>query len=111
VLFALWFVLFGLLFAFLGAHGWFLRVEFRAFDEGVLTVTWTRWPFPRRVRTLQLAEVTDVVVETDDGTSKIVVVAGSAKLPLTGTSTSDRLEGKARQLREFLGIARSAGGK
>ena len=111
LLFALWFVLFGLLMTFIGARAWFLRVEVRAFDDGVLTMTWTRWPFRRRLRSLQLAEVTDVIVESDDGTSNIVLVAGSARRPLTGASTSDRLEGKARQLREFLGVPRSAGGR
>ncbi len=88
--------------AVVALHGWLLRVEFRAFDDGTLTMAWTRWPFARRIRTLQLAAVTDVIVETDDGTSKIVVVAGSGKIPLTGTATSDALDGKVKQLREFL---------
>lgn len=45
--------------------------------------------------------LTDVVIETDDGTSKIVVVTPTERIPLTSTATSDDLQGKAEELRAF----------
>jgi hypothetical protein len=92
------------IFAALGLHGWFLRVEFAATENGWLAMRWTRWPLSRRERTLKLSEITDVIVETDEGTSRIVVLVGQERVPLTGSSTSDNLDGKVRELRAFLGL-------
>jgi len=95
---------FGGMFVLAGLHGWLLRVELALYDDGVLTMTWTRWPFARRFRALTAADVRAVEVETDDGTSKIVVCVGEERLPLTSSATSDDLDGKAAEMRAFLGL-------
>ncbi|MDC0716074.1 hypothetical protein [Nannocystis bainbridge] len=93
----------------LGLATWVLRVEVALVgDEVVLTYHRLRRA-PER-RTLRRAAITDVAVETDDGTARIVIVLGEERHPLTSTSTTDDLISRAVALREFLGLADAQAG-
>lgn len=85
-----------------GLHGWLLRVEIALFDDGALTLSFTRWPLRGRQLSLARADVHDVIVESDDGTSKIVIVTKHEPIPLTGSATSDTLDGKVAEIKRFL---------
>ena len=90
-----------LLFGVLGFDGWFTRVRFTRNADATLRIGW-RSLFSRRERVFSLADVVDVDVESDEGTSRIVVVLAGERVPLTSSSTSDYLGGKADELRAFL---------
>lgn len=95
---------FSSIFILVGLHGWLLRVDLSLWEDGMLTMKWTRWPLLPRMHFVPLADVHDVVIESDDGTSKIVVVTKDGPVPLTGSSTGDDLSGKVAEMKAFLGL-------
>jgi hypothetical protein len=95
---------FACLFGVFGAHGWFLRVEFLIEGSDKLTMTWRRWPLADRRRSLPPRAIRDVIVEADDGCARIALVCRGVTIPLTESSTTDHLLGKARTIRIFIGL-------
>lgn len=95
-------VAFSSIFVLTGLHSWLLRVDLTLWEDGVLTLTWLRWPFRSRTTSVPIAEVSDVVLESDDGTSKVVVITKGGPIPLTGSATSDDLSGKVAEMKAFL---------
>ena len=94
---------FGLALAFMaiGVHTWTSGREFVRTDAHLEIVEHSlRGPGARR--TLARRQITDVIVETDDGAARIVIVLRDGQVPLTTTFTTDDLRGRADQLRRFL---------
>lgn len=91
-------------FGWIGLATWVLRIDVELVG-GQVVITRHRLRGAVERQSLRRAAITEVAIEVDDGTARVVLLVGDERHPLTRTSTSDDVSEKAAALRDFLGLA------
>jgi hypothetical protein len=82
----------------------FRRIELEL-RPGELAVRWVGWPYREETRILRLDDLSDIVVEEDDGSYRVVFLLAHERVPLTHSYTGDDLEPLVAQLKRFVATA------